>query len=171
MTMDFASVAALLLASVACWTDLRTRRIPNVLTFGAAAAGLAFHAFFSGSGPLTALAGWFTGVLIFAPLFVLRGMGAGDLKLLGALGAWLGPLMAIRIGLWSAVAGGVLAVVVALAHGYASQALRNVWLLLTHWRFAGLKPLDSLTLDKGKGPRLAYAVPLMVGLMVALWTR
>jgi len=170
MTMDVASVAALSLASIACWTDLRTRRIPNVLTFGAAAAGLAFHAF-SGNGPLTALAGWFTGVLIFAPLFLLRGMGAGDLKLLGALGAWLGPLMALRIGLWSAVAGGVLALAVALVHNYAGQSLRNVWLLLTHWRVSGITPLDALTLDKGKGPRLAYAVPLMVGLMVALWMR
>jgi prepilin peptidase CpaA len=169
--VDFASAAALVLASIACWTDLRTRRIPNVLTFGAAAAGLAFHAFFSGSGPLTALAGWITGVLIFAPLFLLRGMGAGDLKLLGALGAWLGPLMAFRIGLWSALAGGLLAIVVALAHGYAGQARRNIWLLLTHWRVSGITPVDSLTLDKGTGPRLAYAVPLMVGLMVALWTR
>ena len=169
--MDFASGASLAVAAIACWTDLRTRRIPNVLTFCAAGAGLAFHAFVSGSGPLTAIAGWFTGVLIFMPLFLLRGMGAGDLKLLGALGAWLGPLMAVRIGLWSALAGGVLAIVVALAHGYAEQALRNVWLLLTHWRVSGIKPIDSLTLDKGTGPRLAYAVPLMVGLMVALWTR
>lgn len=169
--MDVASVAALLFASIACWTDLRTRRIPNILTFSAAGAGLAFHAFFSGSGPLTALAGWLTGVLIFSPLFLLRGMGAGDLKLLGALGAWLGPLMAVRIGLWSALAGGVLAIAVALAHGYAGQALRNIRLLLTHWRASGITPLDSLTLNKGTGPRLAYAVPLMVGLMVALWTR
>lgn len=169
--MDVAALGALAIASIACWTDLRTRRIPNVLTFGAAGAGLAFHAFFSGSGPLTALAGWITGVLIFSPLFLLRGMGAGDLKLLGALGAWLGPLMAIRIGLWSALAGGVLAIVVAMGHGYLGSALRNVWLLLTHWRVSGVKPLDALTLDKGSGPRLAYAVPLMVGLMVALWTR
>jgi prepilin peptidase CpaA len=169
--MDVASVAALVLAFIACWTDLRTRRIPNVLTFCAAGAGLAFHAFFGGAGPLTAIAGWLTGVLLFAPLFLLRGMGAGDLKLLGAFGAWLGPMMAMRIGLWSALIGGVLAVAVAFMHGYAGQALRNVWLLLTHWRVSGIKPLDSLTLDKGAGPRLAYAVPLTAGLMVALWLR
>jgi prepilin peptidase CpaA len=169
--MTVAGIAAILLAAVACWTDLRTRRIPNLLTLCAAAAGIAFHCLPGGNGPLTALAGWLAGVLIFSPLFLLRGMGAGDLKLLGAFGAWLGPAMAISIGLWSMVAGGVLAVFVALAHGYAGQAVRNVWLLLTHWRACGITPLDSLTLDKGTGPRLAYAVPLMVGLMVALWTR
>jgi prepilin peptidase CpaA len=169
--MDFASGAALVIASIACWTDLRTRRIPNVLTLCAAGAGVAFHAFVSGNGPLLALAGWLTGVLLFAPLFMLRGMGAGDLKLLAAFGAWLGPLMVLRIGLWSAVAGGGLAVAVALMHGYLGRALRNVWLLLTHWRATGIKPLDAVSLDKGTGPRLAYAVPLMVGLMVALWMR
>jgi prepilin peptidase CpaA len=169
--MTVATAAAIVLGAIACWTDLRTRRIPNALTLCAAGAGLAFHCLPGGSGPLTALAGWLAGVLLFSPLFLLRGMGAGDLKLLGAFGAWLGPAMAVWIGLWSAVAGGVLAVVVALAHGYAGQAFRNVWLLLTHWRASGVTPLDSLTLDKGTGPRLAYAVPLMVGLMVALWTR
>jgi prepilin peptidase CpaA len=168
--MDVAALAALAVASLACWTDLRTRRIPNALTFGAAGAGLVFHVFVSGS-PLTALAGWITGVLIFSPLFLLRGMGGGDLKLLGAFGAWLGPVMALRIGLWSALAGGLLAIAIALGHGYLGSALRNLRLLLTHWRVAGVQPLDTLTLDKGTGPRLAYAVPLMVGLMVALWTR
>jgi prepilin peptidase CpaA len=168
--MDVAALAALAVACIACWTDVRTRRIPNALTFGAAGAGLVFHVFISGS-PLTAIGGWITGVLIFSPLFLLRGMGAGDLKLLGALGAWLGPVMALRIGLWSALAGGVLAIALALGHGYLGTALRNVQLLLTHWRVSGVKPLDTLTLDKGKGPRLAYAVPLMVGLLVALWTR
>jgi prepilin peptidase CpaA len=168
--MDIAAIAALAVASVACWTDIRTRRIPNALTFGAAGAGLAFHLLLTGS-VLTPLAGWITGVLIFSPLFLLRGMGAGDLKLLGAFGAWLGPLMAVRVGLFSAVAGGILALVVALGHGYLAKVVGNVWLLLTHWRVSGVKPLDALTLDKGTGPRLAYAVPLMVGLMVALWTR
>jgi prepilin peptidase CpaA len=170
--MDAASTAAIVLAAVACWTDLRTRRIPNLLTFGAAGAGLAFHCFSaSGSGPLASLAGWLVGVLFFSPIFLLRGIGAGDLKLLGAFGAWLGPVMAVMVGLWGAAAGGVLAVVVALGHGYLAVASRNVWLLLTHWRVAGIAPLDALSLDKGRGPRLAYAVPLSVGLMVALWTR
>ena len=168
--MDFASGASLVLATTACWTDLRTRRIPNVLTFGAAGVGLAFHLFFSGSGPMTALAGWITGVLFLAALPAPR-HGRRRPQAARRARAWLGPLMAVRIGFWSALAGGVLAIVVALAHGYAGQALRNVWLLLTHWRVSGIKPLDSLTLDKGTGPRLAYAVPLMVGLMVALWTR
>ena len=170
--MDFASAVALALAFVACWTDLRTRRIPNVLTLSAAIAGVAFHAIdTNGAGPLRAVGGWLTGVLLFSPIFLLRGIGAGDLKLLGAFGAWLGPMMAVSIGLWGAIAGGVLAIVVALAHGYLAHAFRNLRLLLSHWRVVGITPLDAVSLDKGAGPRLAYAFPLSVGLMVALWTR
>jgi prepilin peptidase CpaA len=170
--VEAAHLVAIAIALIACWTDLRTRRIPNVLTFGAAGAGLIFHLVVNGgSGPFTALLGWLTGVLIFSPVFLLRGIGAGDLKLLGAFGAWLGPAMVLQVGLWGAIAGGVLAVGVGLAHGYLRQALRNVWLLLSHWRVTGIRPVDSITLDKGTGPRLAYAVPLSVGLMVTLWLR
>ncbi len=170
--MDVAGLAALVLASIACWTDLRTRRIPNLLTFGAAGAGLVFHSLApGGSGWQVALGGWAAGVLLFSPIFLLRGIGAGDLKLLGAFGAWLGPVMAVWVGLWGAVAGGVLALVVAFAHGYLRQAARNVRLLFAHWRVMGIRPLDAVSLDTGAGPRLAYAVPLTVGLMVALWTR
>ena len=141
-------------------------------SWATAIAAVAFHAIApKGAGPLPAVAGWLTGVLLFSPIFLLRGIGAGDLKLLGAFGAWLGPMMALSIGLWGAIAGGVLAVVVALAHGYLAVAFRNLRLLLTHWRATGITPLDAVSLDKGAGPRLAYAIPLSLGLMVALWTR
>ncbi len=102
----------------------------------------------------------------------MRGLGAGDVKLLGAVGAWLGPAMAMWTGLWGALAGGLLAVAVALAHGYLPQALTNVRLLLAHWRVAGLKPLPSVSLDNNdRAPRLAYAIPIALGLGVALWLR
>ena len=90
--MELKYVAVVAVALVACVTDLRSRRIPNVLTFGAATAGLVFHIFAPmGEGPTTALLGWLIGVAIFFVPFALGGLGGGDVKLLGALGAWLGP--------------------------------------------------------------------------------
>ena len=65
--------------------------------------------------------------------------------------------------------GGVMAVLVALSHGYTRTAVRNIWLLLMHWRVMGLKPLPTLTLDTSDAPRLPYALPIMVGLLVTLW--
>jgi hypothetical protein len=62
-----------------------------------------------------------------------------------------------------------MAIVVALGSGYLRRALQNVWLLLCHWRVAGVTALPSLTLESSSAPKLAYAVPILGGLMVSLW--
>ena len=171
-TNDIAQLVALTIGVIACVTDIRTRRIPNVLTFGAAAAALVFHGVSGGlPGLQTAVFGWIVGTALFLPFFLLGGMGGGDVKLLAALGAWLGPGAAFWLAIYSSIAGGVLAVVVALARGYLGTALRNVRGLLVYWSIVGPRPLDSLTLEHGKAPRLAFAVPMLVGTMVTLWLR
>ena len=80
------------LAAVACLADLGWRRIPNVVTFGGAALALVTAAATGGVSAFgLAAGGWLVGLLLFLPLFALGGLGAGDVKLLAALGAWLGP--------------------------------------------------------------------------------
>jgi prepilin peptidase CpaA len=161
---------ALALAASAC--DLRTRRIPNVLTFGAAAAAVAASAWMNGmAGVEASVAGWLIGLALWFPLFVLRGMGGGDVKLLAAIGAWLGPALAFFIALYAAIAGAVLALGLVLAHRCTRQTLDNIKLLLTHWRVVGFAPHQQLTLDTAASPRLAYAVPVLIGTVVALWLR
>jgi len=162
--------AVVVVAAVACVYDLRTRRIPNVLTFGAAVAGLVFHAAMAGaSGAMTTVGGWLLGIALFFPIFALGGLGAGDVKLLGAIGAWLGPAVVLPVGVYSALAGGIFAIVVALRIGYLGQALRNLKFLGTFWLTVGLKPVEGLTLEHKAAPRLAYALPMFVGLLVTLW--
>ena len=162
--------AALTIAVVACVTDLRTRRIPNALTFGGALAGLVFHLLWGGR-LLSSAAGLLTGIAIFFPIFALGGMGAGDVKLLGAIGAWLGAPAVLFVAMFTAIAGGVFGVTVALATGYLRQAVHNVGYLLWFWKTVGIKPVEGFTLEHGKGPRLAYAVPMLAGLVVTLWVR
>jgi prepilin peptidase CpaA len=163
-------IVVALIGVAACVYDIRTARIPNVLTFGAAAAGVVYHSATGGQGGLLgSTSGWIVGVLLFIPVFLLGGMGAGDVKLLAALGAWLGPWQSVWVALFSGIAGGALAVVVALQQGYLRTAARNIWLLLMHWRVAGLKPLPQLTLETSNAPRLPYAIPITVGLLVTLW--
>jgi prepilin peptidase CpaA len=170
MTTPDLVVAAIVL--VACVTDLRSRRIPNVLTFGAALAGAAFALASAGlSGMALSVSGWVVGLALFLPLFLLGGMGAGDVKLLGAIGAWVGPAAVVWVALYGAIAGGLIAVVLALLHGYLRVLLRNVGLLLIHWRVNGVRPLTALTLQGGQGPRLAYAVPIAVGVACTRWLR
>src|SRR4051794_429181 len=142
--------------------DTPPRRIPNALTFGAALAAFAVHASVGGwSAAGMSAAGWAAGIAVFFPVFALGGIGAGDVKLLGAIGAWLGPFSALWVALYSGVAGGVLGLVVALLSGYLAQAFTNVYGLLMYWRIVGLKPAPELTLATHTGPRLAYAVPVL----------
>jgi prepilin peptidase CpaA len=163
---------AVVVATLACVSDLRTRRIPNALTFGAAIAAVAAHGATAGTeGVMTGASGWLVGVALFFPLFALGGMGAGDVKLLGAIGAWLGPLTVFHVGMYSSMAGGILAVAVALKAGYLRQAFRNLWGLVCYWKTVGLKPAPGLTLEQDKTPKLAYAVPVLAGLVVTLWLK
>jgi prepilin peptidase CpaA len=167
-TVQLFVLIAVAAAAVAC--DIRTRRIPNALTFGSALAAFVYMGLTSGlSGLATAGEGWIVGFALFFPFFALRGMGAGDVKLLAALGAWLGPSETVWLGIFAAMAGGVLGIVVALGRGYLGTAFKNLWVMLTHWRVAGIKPVPGLTLTDAKAPRLAYAIPIAAGLVITLW--
>jgi hypothetical protein len=62
-----------------------------------------------------------------------------------------------------------MALVVAALSGYLMQAFSNIWSLLVQWHIAGVRPVPELTLATNRGPRLAYALPVLAGLMVTLW--
>jgi prepilin peptidase CpaA len=170
--MSAVHIASIGLAVVACGCDLRTRRIPQVLTLGGALAGLAFHLAAGGwQGGVASVTGWIVGIVIFLAPFALGGLGAGDVKLLGALGAWLGVTDIVWVALYTGIAGGVFALIVACMSGYLGQAIANVQLLLIHWKLHGVRPLSTVTLEEGRGPRLAYAVPILAGTVATLWLR
>jgi prepilin peptidase CpaA len=96
-------------------------------------------------------------------------MGAGDVKLIAAIGAWLGPAAVFHATLYTAVAGAVAAAGLVIARGCVRQTYGNIQLLLVHWRLAGFAPHAQLTLDASASPRLAYAVPILVGTVTAIW--
>jgi prepilin peptidase CpaA len=164
-------VAVVAIALMAALCDVRTRRIPNALTLGAAGVALAVHAALNGwSGLLFAGSGWAAGFALFFPVFILGGMGAGDVKFLAALGAWLGPWGALWTALYAALAGGLMALFVSLTRGYVATAFRNLGTLLRSWFLGGIRPIEGITLTSSSGPRLPYALPIAVGAIVAIWT-
>ena len=171
MTLENIRIGAVLVvAIVAVVFDVRTRRIPNLLTFSAAILAVLVAMISGGlSATVTAVFAWILGVALFFPFFALGGMGAGDVKLLAALAAWLGPIDAVYMAMFTAMAGGVIGLGVTMLRGYTRQALSNIWLMLMHWRVAGPKPVPGLTLSDGDAPRLAYAIPIAVGAVCTLW--
>ena len=109
---DLVVLAAVAAASgAAAVIDLRTGRIPNPLTAAVAAGGLGLAAFgLTGHSMAGALVGALLGFVLMLPGHIFGGTGAGDVKLLAALGTWLGPGGVLMAFLYSAIAGGVLAV-------------------------------------------------------------
>jgi prepilin peptidase CpaA len=104
--------AGLLVATI---VDLRTRRIPNVLTGTMAGAGLGLAVFgLGGISAGAAVLGCVVGLVLMLPGHALGATGGGDVKLMAAVGSLLGPLVVVNAVLFTAVAGGVLAVTVAI---------------------------------------------------------
>jgi prepilin peptidase CpaA len=160
----------LLIAVLASVVDVRSRRIPNILTFGAALTGLAFHTLSTGvDGAVAASSGWLVGALLFLPFYMLGGMGGGDVKLLAALGAWLGASETFWLAVYTGIAGGVLGVFVAATHQYLHTAIANMGAMFTYWRTVGLRPVPGHTLESAGALRLPYAIPMLVGTVVTLW--
>ncbi len=134
-TANFAVVLAntsvpvlVLLLALAAWTDWRTMRIPNWLTVPGTAWGLYFSAIAGASvtsGLLTGVLGLLTGLLLFMPLFALRVLGAGDVKLLAMIGAFLGALATFKAVLVIGIVGGVAALLFALSHRALGQLAVN----------------------------------------------
>ncbi|WP_028103200.1 A24 family peptidase [Pseudoduganella violaceinigra] len=109
--MSGLEIILLCLVIQAAASDLAWRRVPNVLVLAGLLLALLLHWRVGGGGSLLAqgLAGAGVGLLLFMPLYVLGGMAAGDVKLLAMAGSFLGPWQALQLALWSAMAGGVLA--------------------------------------------------------------
>jgi prepilin peptidase CpaA len=163
---------AVVVGIAACVTDIRWRKVPNWLTGGAVLGGLLAHTVAPGGQGLAAAAiGAAVGLVVFFPFFALGGMGGGDVKLMAALGTWVGWSPIVWTALYAAVAGGVLGLVVGLAHGYLRQAFSNIGGLFLFWSVQGVRPMPALTLEHGRGPRLPYAIPIFMGLVAALWLR
>lgn len=157
---------------VACGFDLHSRRIPNALTFGGAAAALVASFYEHGlAGAASSATGWTVAAALWLPWYALGGMGAGDVKLIAAVGAWLGPTDVIHAGLYAAISGAVFAVALAILRGCLQRTLSNIRLLVTHWAVTGFTPHAQLTLATTNRPRLAYAVPILAGTAIAIWLR
>jgi prepilin peptidase CpaA len=156
-----ASIAAALAAVViaAAISDLATRRIPNWITLPGALLGFALHGYYGGvHGALLSLAGAALGFSFFLLLHLAGGMGAGDVKLAGAVGALAGPQAFLIVFIATGLLGGVAAIALALVRGRLRQTLERTALLLFNFgrlrwsearRASSLQHADALRLPYG----------------------
>jgi prepilin peptidase CpaA len=154
-------VAALVAASL---SDIAHRRIPNAITYPLAAFGLLYHLHASG---MNGLIFSITGILLgAAPLFVLHWlgkMGAGDVKLMAAVGSILGPAGVFTAALYSALAGGCYALLVLWRHGVLNNAAYGQ-------APAAVGPVPEVSMQQAAADRRAGLPPLCYGLAISLGT-
>ena len=142
--------------------DLRTRRIPNTLTATLAAIGIGLAAAgFGRVGLGASLLGCLLGLAFMTPGHIFGATGAGDVKLLAAAGALLGPTDTIYAFLYTAIAGGVLALVVAVARRRFSQTIASTSRLMSGNERARTE-IESTSSDN----RFAYAPAIAIGVVL-----
>ncbi|MFC5531629.1 A24 family peptidase [Cohnella yongneupensis] len=154
-----AVIAVSVLLVAACWTDLRTMRIPNALNVGFACCGLLYQLIYHGySGLVFAVVGAIAGILPLYALFLMRGMGGGDVKWFGAFGIWMGALPTLRLMLYSIVFAGAIAAILVLLR---LPVLRKLGERI-RWPW-GLHPVSQ-----GKGARFPFMLAVAPSFIMLL---
>jgi prepilin peptidase CpaA len=151
--------------------DLRYRRIPNRLNLAAILAGFCLNAYcFHGAGILSCFLGLSLAMLVYLPLYLLRGIGAGDVKLMMAVGAIVGPSYWFGIFLATALIGGLLAAGLILVRRRVLETVLNVQFLLSELAHFRLPHAAAPELDvrNSQGLRLPHGVSIALGSLSVL---
>ncbi len=167
LTYPATAAACALVGSV---FDVKSRRIPNFITFPSIILGLAMHLAFGGWKQLfTALAAGLICGVVFLLFYIAGGMGAGDVKLMAAVGCIAGMPHVSYLLVLTALSGGGMAVALALARGQFRQTVMNVGALATHHSHEGLQPHPDLNLSNQATLRLPYALAIAGGSLLTLY--
>jgi len=155
-----------LIAAVAGYTDFRWRRIPNWLTVPGLVLGIVLNASASGwAGTKAALLGAGLGLLILLPFVLVRSLGAGDWKLVGALGAFLGPQRLITVLFATLLIAGVMALILVIWKRRVGQTLRNIWRLVGALLSFHM-PGQDVSLDNPEALKIPFGIALAIAMIL-----
>jgi prepilin peptidase CpaA len=165
---QYRDVLLLLMVSIAAVNDLATRRIPNVLLLAGLGGALLLHVLSADPGKalLGALGGIALGLALFLPFYLVRGMAAGDVKMMAVVGAFTGPGEALEVAVLTWCAGGVMALCLVLARSRLRLALGNIGHLLSGLMVPGTRMKD-MALQQSAGS-MPYGLAIAIGTIVVL---
>jgi len=151
---------------VAAYIDGKQLRVPNWLTYPMVLSGLVFNAWSAGWGGLgDGLIGMVVGLACLLPLYSVGGMGAGDVKLMAGIGAWLGATITFYAFCVSTVVGAVMAVLMVLYRKAAVKHYAQLLTILNEWMtIRNPKELSRLAAErKPTMYLLPYGIPICIG--------
>lgn len=171
-------VWGLTFAFTACagWLDWRTRKIPNWLTVPGLAAGICMRTIISGwHGAVTSLEGAALALLILLPVVLVHGLGAGDWKLMGAVGSMLGPLAFVVFLVVSAMVAGVMGVITVIWTRRVRETASNMFVLVQGFFVFGWRGNPKMTIENPGLLKLPFgvaaAVTTVVCFVLSRWVR
>lgn len=169
-------IGAVLVASLGAITDVRSARLPNRLTYSALIVALVLR---------TAMMGW-TGMKsgaigigiaggLFCVLYAIGAMGGGDMKMMAAVGAWVGSAHILTVLIAIALAGGVLALVSMIFNKNLIETVRNTVRLVLYRFTSGLQPHPDMNVQAPGSRRVPFGVAIAMGTLFcaanAVWWR
>ncbi|RJP19316.1 MAG: prepilin peptidase [Candidatus Omnitrophota bacterium] len=161
--MKIEIISATIILTIAAYIDWKEHRVPNWLTFAAWIGGMVYHTIVGGFDGLTmSLIGTVVGLATLIIPYALNGMGAGDVKLMASVGAWVGAAATLHAFLWIALIGGLMGILLIIRSGQASKRLRTVGR-------AGVNLVTGNNLEMGNPDDtpekilLPYGVPIAFG--------
>jgi len=171
-TYHISTLLLLALLASAAVIDMRRHRVPNLISLGGLVVGLGLNTWLLGVGTqglLAALLGMLLGLLIFLPFYALGGMGAGDVKLMAMVGAFIDPMHAFLAAGLSLAAGSLMGLGILMArrgtgcmvHRYAS----TFQCLAVTGQWSYIPP----TADEPAAARFPYALAIALGTLATLW--
>jgi len=167
---QFIWILTLALTILAALLDWRSRRIPNWLTVPGLLSGVVVHALIAGwPGALFALKGAGLALILLLPLVALRALGAGDWKLMGAVGAFVGWQMFLFVLLGSIFASGIMAIVQVYRTGRVMETLKNMITLVRGFFTFGLKKNPQISLDNPRLLKLPFGVAVAAATLVCFY--
>lgn len=165
MTMNYETIVLMVMLAVALVFDLRERRIPNwLICAGMAVCAGSFIINFQDINILSRVAAFGIGIAVLFVPFVMGGIGAGDVKLLGVIGLFTGIMHLINIALVSFVVGGVLGIIFILL--YRLKKYKNLQTVFA--TIVNTHVTKEICFDDEKKLALPYSVPLAIGAVLVL---
>ncbi len=163
-SLQFVTAVAGAVAATAAVIDVQQKRIPNWLTYPTMIAGILLQgALFGIKGLLSSIEGGLLFGGIFFLFYVVRAMGAGDVKLAAALGFLVGISDSLRVMYATAIAGGLLAIAVMIFRGRVRETFRNLLSITTFHARHGLQPHPDVNLQNPRAARMPYGLAFALG--------
>jgi len=155
----------------ASWIDYSQRRVPNWLNAALIVVGFAAQGVLNGgAGLYDGFLGMWTGFGLLIVPWMMHGMGAGDVKLMAAIGVWFGPLLTLYAFVVGAIVGGIAAVVMIVSTGRLRMACSNLGVIFTKCTNpqAVFSDFGSAKSFGSTSQLLPYGVPLTAGALIVL---